>query len=146
MTAQIHEKLIFEGKLVSMTAFPNIPVGHERIHINSDEEARQSTAPVFSTACWRGYVGSWKIKAGRLYLTAIEGRFKLLGDEPLLADWFSGTLVVPQGKMLQYVHMGFESIYEEQVLISVEKGIVSEVTRVDIRNGIEGEPPFSPQP
>ncbi len=144
MTAQIHERLIFEGQPASMTAFPNIPVGHERIHINSDEEARQSTAPVFSTACWRGYVGSWEIKEGRLYLTAIEGRFKLLGDEALWADWFSGTLVVPRGKMLQYVHMGFESVYEEQLLIRVEKGLVSEVTRVNNCNGIEGKPPFSP--
>jgi len=58
-------------------------------------------------------------------LTYIEGRFKLLGNGPLLADWFTGVLRVPRGEMLAYVHMGFGSVYEEEVHIHVERGRVT---------------------
>jgi hypothetical protein len=30
------------------------------------------------------------------------------------ATWYSGTLIVPDGKMLHYVHMGYETVYENK--------------------------------
>ena len=59
------------------------------------------------------------------FLTSIEGRFKLLGSEPLLADWFTGVLRVPRGEMLAYVHMGFGSVYDDELHIHVERGRVT---------------------
>ncbi len=43
---------------------------------------------------------------------------------PLLADWFSGELMSPQGKMLSYRHMGYASSFERYLLIEVERGQV----------------------
>ena len=91
-----------------------------------DEEARRSSPFVFSTACWRGYVGTWEIRGDKFYLVKLVGRFRLVGTEPLFADWFSGVLRIPRGKMLQYVHMGFGSVFEEEVHIKVDRGMVAE--------------------
>jgi hypothetical protein len=44
----------------------------------------------------------------------------------ILADWFSGTLIVPTGKMVDYVHMGYGSTYSRYLVLWVRKG---EVTR-----------------
>lgn len=41
-----------------------------------------------------------------------------------MADWFSGVLRVPQGELLRYVHMGFGSVYERELHISIDKGLV----------------------
>jgi hypothetical protein len=43
---------------------------------------------------------------------------------PLKADWFSGVIRLPKGKELQYVHMGFGSIYERDHFIKIEEGKV----------------------
>jgi len=44
----------------------------------------------------------------------------------ILADWYSGTLIVPTGKMVNYVHMGYGSTYSRYLVVWVRKG---EVTR-----------------
>ena len=38
------------------------------------------------------------------------------------ADWFSGLLVLPYGKLINYVHMGFASTYENYKLLEINKG------------------------
>lgn len=78
-----------------------------------------------STACWRCYQGTWEVRDGQLFLNSIDGRFKLVGTEPLLADWFTGVLRVPRGETLAYVHMGFGSVYAEELHIHVERGRVT---------------------
>ena len=50
---------------------------------------------------------------------------KIFPDEDVIkADWFTGTLVIPQGKLLEYIHMGYASTYEKYILIDVEEGNV----------------------
>lgn len=36
-----------------------------------------------------------------------------LNKKQVKADWFSGLLVLPYGKLINYVHMGFASTYEK---------------------------------
>jgi hypothetical protein len=57
----------------------------------------------------------------------------LRGKEPLLADWFSGILRVPKGEILQYVHMGFGSVFEEELHIKIAKGEVVASRIIDNR-------------
>jgi hypothetical protein len=57
----------------------------------------------------------------QLFLNSIEGRYKLLGTEPLLADWFTGVLRASRSEQLAYVHMGFGSVYAEAQDIHVER-------------------------
>lgn len=113
---------------------------------------------LWSTAIRRGYLGTWEIKGDRLYLIAIKalrksGRFETadeilsggyadLGElfpgypNRVFAHWYSGTLRIPQGKEIEYVHAGFASEFERDLLIQVERGVV---TNTSIRHN--GEAP-----
>jgi hypothetical protein len=135
MTAQVHEGLIFNGEETSMAFCPPLPEKHPRIvSIDPDEAARdESSSILFSTACWRGYQGTWEITDGRFYLVALRGRFQLEPGEPLLADWFTGVIRIPRGEPLQYVHMGFGSVYEEEVHVKIERGVVVASRTIDNR-------------
>ncbi len=62
MTAQFHEYLILDGEETSMAFCPPIPVDNPRITTLNNEQARASNRLAFSTACWRGYIGTWEIK------------------------------------------------------------------------------------
>lgn len=127
MTAQIAERLVFEGRELALLANP-LTDFFEQGGINP---GFQST----STALWRGYVGTWEIVADRLYLVALKGVLES-GEEANLesvfpgypdrvfAHWFSGTLRIPQGKQLEYVHMGYGSKYERDLLLKLRHGVV----------------------
>lgn len=66
MTAQVHEKLIYEGEALSMAFCPPLPERDPRIRERTPEELQDCDPIVFSTACWRRYIATWEIKAGRL--------------------------------------------------------------------------------
>jgi hypothetical protein len=137
MTAQIPEELILEGERTTMACCPELPEGHPRL-VARDPGA--ATDPVLtSTACWPGYQATWEIRAGRFYLVAVRGRYALQGEGPLFADWYSGVLRVPRGEVLHYVHMGFETVYEQELYIKVEQGVVVASRLVDRRE--EGQGP-----
>ena len=125
MTAQVHERLIFDGVETSMAFCSPLPECHSRI-INREQDS-------ISTGCWRGCQGTWEIREGRFYLAGLAGRFELVESDPLFAEWFTGVLRVPRGKMLAYVHMGFGSVYEEEVHIQVRHGVVTSTRVIDNR-------------
>ena len=136
MTAQIYEQIVYQGEQTSMAFCPPLPVGHPRLFEIDREEAMRDpdNFAVFSTACWREYVGTWEVRDGRFYLAAVRGKYRLDGKDPILADWFSGVLRIPRGERLLYVHMGFGSVYEQQVHVKVENGIVTGSRVVDNRD------------
>lgn len=133
MTAQLHEQLILEGKETSMAFCPPLPEGHPRIIELTEEEINRKKIPgiIFSTACWREYIGTWEIKDGQFYLVNLIGRYKIIGDEPIPANWFSGVIRIPQGKLLHYVHMGFGSVYEREIHVKIENGRVVKSRIID---------------
>ena len=47
----------------------------------------------------------------------------MFGTQIVFADWFSGKIVVPRGKRIQYVHFGYASIYERELHLSFKKGL-----------------------
>jgi hypothetical protein len=42
---------------------------------------------------------------------------------------YSGTIRIPQGKQLEYVHMGYGSTFERDLFLDLERGVVKS-TRV----------------
>jgi hypothetical protein len=129
MTAQVHEKIRYQGKRMRLASCPHFPEDHPRIYEASEADIMKlamddKTDIIFSTACWREYIGSWSIRRGKLYLTKLEGRFGIKGQEAIFADWFTGDLYIPQGRMLDYIHMGFDSVYEQEIILTLEQGIV----------------------
>lgn len=127
MTAQASESLLLDGQKVRLCETP----------LNA-YFALTGVTPQFqveTTACWRGYIGSWEIKDSRLYLIDIGGSYEdgspitlesLFPGFPhrVFAHWYSGTLRVPQGELLKYRHMGWASTFERDLLIDVEDGVV----------------------
>ena len=132
MTAQMAEILWIEGKKHYMFSNPL-----EDYFIES--EGRPSFRKA-STACWRGYVGEWEVKDKRLYLRRLEGALidgknvtvaSLFPDEekPVFAHWFTGTVRVPLGKIKKYVHMGYGSVYEDELSLEFEHGVLKRQIR-----------------
>ena len=93
-------------------------------------------SPIGSTACWRNYIGTWEIKGGKFYLKDLEGRMRMTKKEPVHATWFSGVLKVPEGTRLQ--NDAYRMIYEKEIHIMVENGIVTGQTIIDNRRSIDG--------
>jgi hypothetical protein len=138
MTAQFSEILHYKGEKLSMRVTPL-----------SDYFVLMGISPDFqdtSTACWRNYVGEWVITLDRLYLIGIRADYKdgtevTLGslfpgyDSRVFAHWYSGVLSIPQGNLVKYVHMGYASVYERDLLISVEQGVI-----VDTQLRVNREP------
>lgn len=141
MTAQIAESLHYEGRSMAMCSNPL-----------GDYFALADIHPGFAmncTALWRGYVGTWEILDGRLYLIGLKGELEdgtrinlasIFPDYPerVFAHWYSGKLRIPQGKLLQYVHMGYGSIYEDDLFIDIRKGVV--INTEVLHNGTSENP------
>ncbi len=130
MTAQISEKLIYKGEELSLCDEPL------HYYLQTIEKDLKLEAP--STALWRGYVGTWTIEDGRLYLVKLKG-FKestsgtteielgdLFPDYPdgVFAHWYTGELRCPMGGLLEYIHGGYASRYEMDLFLKIDKGIL----------------------
>jgi len=129
MTAQAHEFLIINGEKRTMMSCPDFPVGS----LGITEEQVPSDGVWNSTACWRGYIGTWVLDDGKLFLKKLEGKYRLNDPGLLFAHWFSGTLIVPDGELLKHIHMGYASIYEHELHITIHEGIVTDTTVIDNR-------------
>ncbi len=131
MTAQVHEQIRYQGKRMSLATCPDFPGDHPQISKVSEAELQRIAEEkgmgiILSTACWRGYIGSWSIRRGKLFLTKLEGRYRLEGKEAIFAEWFTGDLRIPQGEILEYIHMGFDTVYEQEIILTLEQGVVIE--------------------
>lgn len=144
MTAQIGESLRYQGEWVSMCSEPL-----------GDYFAMGGHQPEFlanCTALWRGYVGSWEIVAGRLYLVKLTGSLKDGTEasletvfpgfaERVFAHWYCGTVRIPRGQRLHYRHMGYGSVYERDEMLEFERGVIR---RTWIQYNGEAEPDPDP--
>ena len=127
MTVQSPESLVLDGQKHYLMCFPPLPESHPRIidrHVDPAD---------YMTCCRRGYHGTWQIKEGRFYLVGVSGRYELQGGEPLFADWFTGTLCVARGEMIERPYIGVDAVFEEELHIDIEKGIVRETRVIDNR-------------
>lgn len=138
-TAQIPDTIVLDGEESPLHSEPlrpllRVPEAERIIELEPAEDG--------CSASWRGYAASWSIRSDRLFLErivtdpcgehvevplerAFAGR-----KAPLHAFWFTGVLIVPRGRMIEYVHMGYDSTYERYVLLVLEKGRV--VFRTDL--------------
>jgi hypothetical protein len=47
------------------------------------------------------------------------------GEKRVQADWFTGYIIIPDGKLVKYVHMGYGSTFESYIMLRVERGVVT---------------------
>ena len=125
MTAQIKEILFYKGQRQLMATEP----------LSTYLKNRKDIDFTFhSTACWRGYLGTWEIKDSKLFLIDLKGWLKgnkevglnyLFPDEnEIFSHWFDGEIRIPYGKMIKYVHLGYESLFEKDLILDFKKGVL----------------------
>jgi len=131
-TAQYPDKIIYQGKEYNLDTNPLEPYFEK----NPDKRPKGG---MMSTALWRGYVATFEIRDGQFFLkdiqievpdatkqysykwqSVMDSVFKQ--DSAVKIDWFSGLLVMPYGKLVNYVHMGYGSTYEKYILVEVANG------------------------
>ena len=136
ITAQYPDKIIYNGKEFNLNSNPLEP------YFDKNPENRPS---MVSTALWRGYVGYFEIIENELYLTDMkipvsytdkDGSYKqkwrsiyrlyFPKQKKVKIDWFSGILILPHGKLIDYVHQGYASTYSKYWLLEIENGIFNE--------------------
>jgi hypothetical protein len=148
-TAQLPDYLKYKGKTYRMYTNPLDS------YFSKENPPPKGFGRMVSTACWRGYVAFWMIENGYLYLEKIlDGDnygpkippTKLFKDTkgPVKATWYSGTITIPQGKRTKYVHMGYQSKYEKELKLRIEKGkLIKEWTIDNKKIGEKNPPPVS---
>lgn len=133
-TAQDPDVLLIDGKEHALNTNP----------LQAHLEAQRWAPPkdvVRMSSNWRGYVAKWAVTDGRLTLTDVTvlveaeddemAEKSILGDlfpgkSRIVADWYSGALIVPDGNMVEYVHMGYGSTYDHYQVLRVASGRVIE--------------------
>jgi hypothetical protein len=133
-TAQHPDVLYYQGDTFSI--FSN-PLEDYYTEETRPEHFFPERVACLSTGCWRGYIAHWTIENDILYLVRIEtccwdkkraraNLSHLFGDKCIYgrvkADWFTGGIMAPQGERIEYIHMGYESIYERELIFTFEKG------------------------
>lgn len=68
--------------------------------------------------CQGGHLGACDIRSASL--ESIFGVHR----ELIFADWFTGEITAPHGKMIEYVHMAYASRFERYLIFDLEDGIV----------------------
>lgn len=144
-TAQYPDKILYDGKEYSLHTNPM-----ELYFIKHPE--KKPKREIISTALWRGYVATFEVKDKSPVLKDIEidvpretedGKsdctWKSVKDtvvpkgKVLQIDWFTGILVLPYGKLVRYVHMGYGSTYSNYILLEIEGGKLTGERKLDYK-------------
>jgi hypothetical protein len=142
MTFQTPDLLVVRGEVLDLFATPLDG------YLRRLPKSRRPTFALSSTACHRGYVARWVIRDGWLWLdgfaeglldagpsseapdsdrnlveATLETAFPWL-RLPVRATWVTGWLRAPEGRVVHYVHMGFDSCYERDRWFELDRGRV----------------------
>lgn len=135
MTAQIGDRIYINNLILSLACEPF----SSYLYDNKIEKLFTS----INTGCYRGYCATWKLDDGKIYLLDIESRCSLSrkkednsevtvsameklfpGQSNVFAYWVNGKVKIQSGELLEYVHMGYESVYETDLYLQFENGIL----------------------
>jgi hypothetical protein len=142
MAAQIGDKILYNGRIHSLATEPLSPY----LYTNKIEKLFFEV----SSAHYRGYCASWKIENKNIYLLNIESPNFIKAenadgvDEPIsamnklfprqteiFAYWVNGKIKIQWGKVLQFVNTGYESVYERDIYLTFENGVLVDEKVVD---------------
>lgn len=143
MAAQLPDLLILDGIKVDLYSNPLEPYW----------DLNPKKRPVFQAteSCKRGYVATWELHDHLLILRDIEGSvqkshfifwkkiipyswrllFPTVQSNGVVASWFTGKIRIPQGNKLFYVHHAYDSRFEREVIITIDKGEAIKTVELD---------------
>ena len=115
-------------------------------------ETKPSLRPkseVISTSLWRGYIATWQLSDGKLCLIDVEIKrrkpdvekfeaelhsvmFEMFPQQScVLADWYTGYVIVPHGDLVEYVHTGYASTFEQYTVYTMVRGTQTKERRMN---------------
>lgn len=145
-TAQEGDILIWNGDTLAIFSNPlelRDDIDSLRPKLFGDQEASMNTA------CWRGYIAEWTLIENEIYLTnilscnyyadsikSIKSDLKtVFGAEykngKVKASWITGKILLPKGKLFHYVHSGYQSFYETELVLIFKDGILTHQKEYD---------------
>ena len=148
MTAQTPERIIVDGRPRRLNARPLDRLAEDRGLDLADPKG-------WSTANYRGYVGTWELRDGRLILVHLcwaghLGEVPISDDLrrrlfqaaqcdgfPIPAHWFDGVIRLATGRRLIYSHHGWSHWFERERVIHFLAGKVIRDREVDTRAILE---------
>ncbi|HEX7481491.1 MAG TPA: hypothetical protein VF331_27050 [Polyangiales bacterium] len=77
-----------------------------------------------NTACWRGYVPTWKLTDGKLFLVNIRGNQRLAASEPQLARWVTRVFRGAAGPIERSASCAYATRYRRAWEIDLRSGQV----------------------
>ena len=160
-TAQIPDILIYKGDTlilysVPFEAYNNGKLSHPKILFNSSGCVNTACYRNY-VATWEVikneiYLIRLKNACFPTRLRGVQGSFKSnpeldsLGNEfadlnqlfpqkikdgKVKADWINYELICPKGNLIEYIHSGFDSIYEYELGLEVTNGVIKRISRYD---------------
>ena len=145
-TAQYPDKIFYDGKEYSLHTNPL----ESYFEKNPDKRPKGG---IMSSALWRGYVATFEMRDSQLFVKDIQVQYWDTTDKNnydtkwktvmtevfpekknVKVDWLSGLLVLPYGKLVNYVHMGYGSTYENYFLLEIDKGNFIKSKQFDYKN------------
>ena len=150
--------VVIDGETWSLLASPLN--GDDLIYKRVDEFLPKGRCQ--STANWKGFIGCWEIVGGNLYLKKIvadmwdeqkresyELEFDAAALKPILkeyytkhgirAKWFSQErLIIGRGNLVTYIHGGYLRNHEEELVVSIENGRITQQEHWHNKKVMEG--------
>ena len=141
MTQQMPERILIDGKPHWLYATP-------LYRLLASRRTKMESPDVWTTGCWRQYIGTWEIIDGRLWLVGLN----IYGDRelplpdamrdwflrlvpangfPVCAEWFNGRLRIPIGPMLVEGFHGWSSWFTRERVVTCREGRVVRDREVD---------------
>ena len=133
-TAQYPDKIIFNGTEYNLDSNPL----ESYFEINLDKRPK---GDLKSTALWRGYRATFEMRDSQLFVKDIQIQYLDTTDKNdqdikwksvmrdvfpdkvnVKVDWLSGLLVINFGKRVNYYATGYDSSFEQYLLLEIDKG------------------------
>lgn len=143
MAAQLPDIIIMNGKRMDLYSNP----------LEQYWSLKKKKRPAFlsSSSCKRGYTATWEILNKKLLLKSIDGKaekhffifwkkivpysvtnlFSMARNRAIIATWFTGKIRIPQGNRTLYVHNEYDSRFEREMVITIERGNVVKTVVLD---------------
>ena len=150
-TAQTSDILIYNGKKYELYCNPLEKYFKKYPNKHPNNLIGENDVRIESSDLWRGYVATFEIIENQLYLKDIEIESvsdtsdiinseiiwksvlnKVFTNQELVkVDWMTGLLIIPDGEIVNYVHMGYVSTFERYIILEIDEGNLKRETRLE---------------
>ncbi len=140
-TGQAGDVLIYQGDTLALFSNPL----EQYLEIKTERTINDYELTWTSTACYRGYQATWELVNDSLYLLKVQkGCYseelkyfdltKEFGTDRVFAHWFIGKTLAPKGDLIHYVHSGYGSFYQSELVLTFKDGILTDKIEYDNSN------------